>query len=31
MNKGLRWRPRYPETMKGAYTGETLRGVGKKL
>jgi len=31
MNLGLRWRPRHPETMKGADTGETLRGVGNKL
>jgi hypothetical protein len=30
MNEGLRWRPRHPETMKGADTGDTLRGAGNK-
>jgi len=29
-NEGLRWRPRHSETMKGADTGDTLRGVGNK-
>ena len=28
--EGLRWRPRHSETMKGADTGDTLRGVGNK-
>lgn len=30
INEGLRWRPRHPETKKGADTGETLRGAGNK-
>ena len=30
-NEGLRWRPRHSETMKGADTGDTLRGAGNKL
>jgi hypothetical protein len=31
MKEGLRRRPRHPETMKGAGTGDTLRGAGSKL
>ncbi len=31
MTEGERRRPRHPETMKGADTGETLRGAGNKL
>ena len=31
MNEGIRRRPRHSETMKGADTGETLRGAGHKL
>ena len=31
IKEGWRWRPRHSETMKGADTGETLRGAGNKL